>query len=220
MDSYQMSIEVDNDDIVLQTHKKSASKIENSRLPCASGSAVVLFQRTCIDHFWECKECASVPLYWRASGSVLYSFSGPSEEAVVKHRKVCKGTERLAVPRNSVATVSQNDNSYIVRIKWDATNFCENNSNYDRFFDCDLKDASLTAAPLVSSQDKVLTTDFAFFSIQQLFACRLTRSGGSRGALPVGYPVSRTFSCVQLYTHSSQLQQKHSHPSFWVGIGL
>jgi len=195
-DTYKMSNEVNKKDIILQTHRESVSMIENSKLPCASGSDDVLFQRTCIDHFWECKNCASVPFYWRASGSVLYSFSEPSEEAVVKHRKVCKGTERLAVPRNSVATVSQDDNSYVVRIKWDSTNLCEKNSHDDRFFDYDVKDTSLTAASLVSSKDKVLTTDFAFFSIQQLFACRLTRSGGSRGALPVGYPVSQASSCM------------------------
>lgn len=201
-DAYQVPNEVNNEDIVLQKQEELASKIENSMTTSASGSANVVFQRTSIDHFWECQECASVPLYWRARGSILYSFSEPSEEAVAKHRKVCKGMERLAIPRNSVAALSQDDNSYIVRIKWNSTNFCEYNSNDDHFFDYDCKDSSLIPASLVSSKEKVLTTDFAFFSMQQLFACRLTRSGGSRGALPVGYPVSQTLNSVEPTSYS------------------
>jgi hypothetical protein len=188
-DTNQVLNEVSNQDVV-QKQEESISTIENSVTTHASGSAKFVFQKTSIDHFWECKECASVPLYWRASGSILFSFSEPSEEEVAKHRKVCKGPERLTVPRNSVAALSQDDNSYIVRIKWDSTNFCEYNSYDDHSFDYDCKDSSLIPASLVSSKEKVLTTDFAFFSMQQLFACHLTRSGGSRGALPVGYPVS------------------------------
>jgi len=96
-DTYKMSNEVNKKDIILQTHRESVSMIENSKLPCASGSDDVLFQRTCIDHFWECKNCASVPFYWRASGSVILSLLYLRMITLTSY--ALNGTQRIFVKR-------------------------------------------------------------------------------------------------------------------------
>lgn len=175
----------------------TASRLETSTLPNASKGTDFLFQKSDVDHFWECKECASVPLYWRASGSIIFGFSEPTEEAVAKHRYACRGTERLAVPRNAIATLFHEENSYVVRVKWESNDFKEYNINDYSVLGYNRKDASLLPGSLVSLDEKVLTTDFAFFSMQQLLACRLIKSGGSRGALPVGYPVRLILRSIQ-----------------------
>ena len=45
-------------------------------------------------------------------------------------------------------------------------------------------------------QDKALTTDCAFFTINQLKKCYLTKSGGSRGNCPIGNPGLACSHCI------------------------
>ena len=184
-------------------NKGAAAK---STMACADKSDLS-FRRTTIDHFWECTRCTSVPLYWRARGSVVFSFGQPAPETVAKHLSACKGVERLVVPRKLSATSICNENPCIVRIKWDskctdewsdieesASRGYPNNEN------------SLVFGSLVLPEQKSSTTDFAFFAMQQLLKCYLTKSGGSRGTLPVGYPVRYTL--ISFVTKDSQPSSK------------
>ena len=54
-------------------------------------------------------------------------------------------------------------------------------------------DEDLLALP----QDKALTTDFAFFTVLRLKKGYLTKSGGSRGNCPIGYPGLPCSHCVE-----------------------
>ena len=42
--------------------------------------------------------------------------------------------------------------------------------------------------PLVFPEDKVNTTEFAFYTMLQLKKCYLTKAGGIRSNCPLGYP--------------------------------
>lgn len=66
--------------------------------------------------------------------------------------------------------------------------------------------------------DKQYTTDFAYFTVTMLKKCYLTKSGGSRGACPVGYPGLACCYCAGkpgerrfFYTSSDHLRNSFSH---------
>ena len=72
--------------------------------------------------------------------------------------------------------------------------------------------------PLVFIVDKPLTTDFAYFTMEQLKKCYLTKAGGSRGTCPVGYPGLACAYCAGqpterrfFYTSADHLRNSFSH---------
>jgi len=188
-------------------------------IACADERIDLSFRRTTIDHFWECRRCTSVPLYWRARGSVVFSFSQPALETVAKHLSACKGVERLVIPRKVSATSICNENSCIVRIKWDSKctdEWSDIEESVSRGYPNN--ENSLVFGSLVFPEQKSCTTDFAFFAMQQLLKCYLTKSGGSRGTLPVGYPGLACKHCARepngrrfFYTSADHLRNSFSH---------
>jgi hypothetical protein len=71
---------------------------------------------------------------------------------------------------------------------------------------------------LALPEDKTFTTEFAHFTIMQLRKCYLTKSGGSRGSCPLGYPGLGCIHCTGMpterrffYTSADHLRNSFSH---------
>lgn len=185
-----------------------------------------------IEHFWECKHCISLPFHWRASGSVLYS-AGPLEmDYVKKHLEACQGKNPLRIPRDAKINLKNET----VQVSW-----CGLRKGLKRKTSSNRRSATSTVddAPKVSSssdnttlninpgvedgclalpEDKIMTTDYAWFTVSQLKKCYLTKAGGSRGNCPVGYPGLACKFCSGtlnerrfFYTSADHLRNSFSH---------
>lgn len=142
--------------------------------------------------FWECSNCRSVEIPYRARGSVIFSVEEPTLGMIEDHLKICNGSKPLLVPRH--ATIEPFYGDYEeralppIRVKWESektktkegrpTRRIQGGSGIPEGIDSD---------PLCFDTDKAYTTDFAFFIVSKLRRCFLTKTGGSRGACPVGY---------------------------------
>lgn len=187
-----------------------------------------------VEYFWECKHCKHLPYQWRASGSVVFSCDQPSIAVVGTHLKKCHGKKPLLIPRDARVETKEVQNNTSVFIKWE--NFDKSSRKSTR-----IKRRAMTAESakkrrklspativnvkkdvedvvLVTPEDKALTTDFAHFTVMQLKKCYLTKSGGSRGNCPLGYPGLACSHCAGtvsarrfFYTSADHLRNSFSH---------
>ena len=191
-----------------------------------------------VEHFWECKHCNSLPFHWRATGSVVFCAEKPTIELVVKHLSVCQGKKPLSIPRNAAIKVKTSGNSEhgpSVIVQWCNDEGKRKSSRTKRqslgpgdnpkkkrktVASVSLNDvqSGVDEASLALPQEKALTTDFAYFTVEQLKKCYLTKSGGSRGNCPVGYPGLACSYCVGsptqrrfFYTSADHLRNSFSH---------
>jgi len=178
-----------------------------------------------IEHFWECENCNMLPFPWRATGSVVFSRTFPSLGTVDKHLEICQGKKPMRIPRNAVIESKREENGNSVHVRWQKNGLRIKKT--DRICDDILKEndkplgiitEGVENQPLALSSDKELTTEFAHFTVLQLRKCYLTKSGGSRGNCPVGYPGLACLHCVGtanerrfFYTSSDHLRNSFSH---------
>ena len=165
--------------------------------------------------FWECNGCRSVDIPFRAKGSVVFSVEEPTPEMMEDHLKICNGRNPLMVPRNAaIEPFYGNFEGALppIRVKWESSKnkAKEGRSRRNSIADTDVPDG-VDDDPLCFDTDKPYTTDFAFFIVSQLARCHLTKTGGSRGACPIGYAGRFSFdpfrnnylvpttSCVLIY---------------------
>ncbi len=190
-----------------------------------------------LEHFWECKHCKSLPLQWRATGSVVFSVDAPTIDIVGRHLSVCQGSNPLRIPRDASMKLEEDvDGATKVIVHWDNI---DNKRKSHRIKGAKLIKKRRSKSSIVSSgsdtpslplkpgvedallatgDDKSLTTDFAYFTIQQMKKCYLTKAGGSRGNCPVGYPGLACSHCVGdsgerrfFYTSADHLRNSFSH---------
>lgn len=211
---------------------QSDSGTEVSEIDRDSSSA---FVEGAVEHFWECKHCKHLPCQWRATGSVVFSHEKPTFEQVQKHLQHCQGKQPLLIPRDAVIDTKEHENATSVMIKWE--NMDKNIKKTSRLkrrsfaTESDTKKRRKLSLPanlevkksvedevLVTEEDKVLTTDFAHFTVKQLKKCYLTKSGGSRGNCPLGFPGLACTHCVGtvtarrfFYTSADHLRNSFSH---------
>eukprot|EP00979_Chaetoceros_neogracilis_P006594 scaffold1340_cov277-Chaetoceros_neogracile.AAC.26 len=190
-----------------------------------------VFVEGLVEHFWECSHCNSLPLHWRATGSVVFCAERPTMKLVGKHLSVCQGKKSLLIPRNANIRI----NGPSVLVQWSNDESKRKSSRTKRQslgLDEIVKKKRKTVAAvpieninrgvdnalLAVSEDKALTTDFAFFTVLQLKKCYLTKSGGSRGNCPLGYPGLACRHCAGnsnerrfFYTSADHLRNSFSH---------
>lgn len=139
--------------------------------------------------FWECVRCRSLEVPFRARGSVVFSVDEPTPEMIQDHLKICNGSKPLLVPRNAIIEpfYGNYENAPLppIRIKWESNKTSTTKEKSKRASD-DIR-SGVDADPLCFDADRPYTTDFAFFTVSQLKRCFLTKTGGSRGACPIGY---------------------------------
>jgi hypothetical protein len=89
---------------------------------------------------------------------------------------------------------------------------CQASSKIDEIYE------GVEDLPLALPEDKEFTTEFAFYTVLQLKKCYLTKSGGSRGSCPLGYPGLACAHCTGsagerrfFYTSSDHLRNSFSH---------
>ena len=142
--------------------------------------------------FWECNGCRSVEIPFRAKGSVVFSVEEPTPELIEDHLRVCNGRKPLMVPRNAAIEpfYGNYDGALLppIRVKWESSKgkAKEGRSRRTSPTDNGIPDG-VDEDPLCFDTDRPYTTDFAFFIVSQLARCHLTKTGGSRGACPIGY---------------------------------
>ena len=191
-----------------------------------------------VEHFWECKHCNSLPFHWRATGSVVFCATKPTIELVGKHLSVCQGKKPLSIPRNAaikIKTSGDCENGPSVIVQWCNDEGKRKSSRTKRqslgpgenakkkrktmaAVHVDDVQSGVDEDVLALPQNKALTTDFAFFTVLQLKKCYLTKSGGSRGNCPIGYPGLACSHCVGspnqrrfFYTSADHLRNSFSH---------
>eukprot|EP00979_Chaetoceros_neogracilis_P017765 scaffold10270_cov417-Chaetoceros_neogracile.AAC.19 len=212
--------------IVVQKATPIKDPISNRKDPSA-------FVEGSVEHFWECKHCSLLPFHWRATGSVVFCAEIPTIELVGRHLSVCQGKKPLLIPRN--ARIIQVKNSSSVLVKWNRDESkCKANRTKRKSLgpgeSANKKRKTVAGIPignikhgvddalLAVQEDKSLTTDFAFFTVLQLKRCYLTKSGGSRGNCPLGYPGLACRHCAGysnerrfFYTSADHLRNSFSH---------
>ena len=178
-----------------------------------------------IENFWECGHCKNLPFPWRASGSVVFSAHAPSIKLVGKHLKLCQGKKPLRIPRDASIETINTENGPKVQVRWDNLKSTRRKSNRishrakPKRKNCSIAvNKGLEDDSLSLPEDKPLTTDFAYFTMQQLRKCYLTKSRGSRGNCPVGYSGLACVHCAGdpderrfFYTSSDHLRNSFSH---------
>ncbi len=192
------------------------------------------FLEGALENFWECKYCKSLPYHLRASGSVVYSCGKPSLELITKHLQNCQGKKPLPVSRNSIIETKKHEDKTSVIVKWDHLNKSNRKPSRTKRrpvggAESARKRRRLSASKLdvkedveddilTTEDDKALTTDFAHFTVKQLKKCYLTKSGGSRGNCPLGYPGLACSHCAStpsarrfFYTSADHLRNSFSH---------
>lgn len=142
--------------------------------------------------FWECSGCRSVDIPFRARGSVVFSVEEPTCDMVEDHLKICNGSKPLLVPRNAAIEPfydQRNGQLPPIKVKWesDKSKLKDTKSRRKKAAAASNVPDGLDNDPLCFDSDRPFTTDFAFFTVSQLRRCFLTKTGGSRGACPVGY---------------------------------
>lgn len=186
-----------------------------------------------VENFWECRHCNSLPYYWRASGSVVFSAETPSLQLVTKHLSICKGKTPLRIPRNASISTKESEKSISVLIRWENQDTTLRKSNRiqrklltygngkkrrNSFSTATRVNENVDDKVLVLPKDKSLTTDFAYFTVMQLKKCYLTKPGGSRSNCPLGYPGLACSYCEGsstprrfFYTSPDHLRNSFSH---------
>ena len=186
-----------------------------------------------VENFWECRHCNSLPYYWRASGSVIFSAEAPSCQLVEKHLSVCQGKTPLCIPRNATIMTKESESGISIVIRWEHQDKTLRKSDriQRKLLASGITKKRRTSFPTVAHvnenvenkvlalpEDKSLTTDFAYFTVQQLKKCYLTKPGGSRGNCPLGYPGLACSYCVGtstprrfFYTSADHLRNSFSH---------
>jgi hypothetical protein len=145
-----------------------------------------------VNCFWECSSCRCVDIPFRARGSVVFSVEEPTYNVIEDHLKICNGSDPLAIPRNATiepfyGAYQQNDVPPI-RVKWENDKNKVKESRSTRKSEKESKIPNgVDDDPLCCDDDKQYTTEFAYFTVSQLKRCFLTKTGGSRGACPIGY---------------------------------
>ncbi len=217
--------------------RRHSSEVKSKELNIDTSDPAA-FVEGAVEHFWECQHCNALPYHWRASGSVVFSATAPSLDLVRNHLSVCQGKVPLCIPRNATIHINENENenenSTSVVIRWQSLdkNTRKSGRIQKRLSTSDgskkRRSSSLTRVcvhedvqddVLVYPEDKPLTTDFAYFTVLQLKKCFLTRSGGSRGNCPLGYPGLACIHCTGtntanrrfFYTSADHLRNSFSH---------
>lgn len=142
--------------------------------------------------FWECSGCRTVDIQFRARGSVVFSVEEPTQEMIEDHLKICNGSKPLLVPRNAAIEPFYGDYSNVslppIKVKWESDKSKPKDTKSRRRKDTGKNiQVGVDTDPLCFDVDRPFTTDFAHFTVSQLRRCFLTKTGGSRGACPIGY---------------------------------
>eukprot|EP00956_Cyclotella_meneghiniana_P034970 scaffold109890_cov70-Cyclotella_meneghiniana.AAC.3 len=173
--------------------------------------------------FWECNNCRSVDIPHRARGSVIFSVEEPTPDMIEDHLKICNGSKPLLVPRNAAIEPFYGDYEEKslppIRVKWESEKSKTKEGRSKRKIDggSDIPEG-IDSDPLCFDADKAYTTDFAFFIVSKLRRCFLTKTGGSRGACPVGYAGVACSYCAGdanerrfFYSTADQMRNSFSH---------
>ena len=174
-------------------------------------------------HFWECNGCRSIPFDFRARGSVVYNVGEPEKSKIEGHLSICTGKKPLAIPRSATIEPQFTAGVPSIKIKWDsskqqATSTTRSSGRTRRSLDASSIKSGVEDTPLCFPGDQQYTTDFAYFTVTQLKKCYLTKSGGSRGTCPLGFPGLACGHCAGLsterrffYTSADHLRNSFSH---------
>jgi endogenous inhibitor of DNA gyrase (YacG/DUF329 family) len=77
------------------------------------------FVPTTTEHFWECNGCRTVPLDFRAKGSVVFSVNEPTNDQVSRHLQICSGNKPLVIPHNATIEPFYGEQVPPIKVTWD-----------------------------------------------------------------------------------------------------
>ncbi|KAL3817497.1 hypothetical protein ACHAXA_007087 [Cyclostephanos tholiformis] len=165
------------------------------------------------EYFWECDGCRSIPFDYRAKGSVVHSVGEPPREKIEWHLKNCTGDKPLAIPRSATIEPYYGEGVPTIKVKWDGKRSSGRSTRALNSVKVGVEDGQLCY-----QEDQQYTTEYAFFVVSQLKKCYLTKSGGSRGACPVGFAGLACTHCAGcpnerrfFYTSADHLRNSFSH---------
>jgi hypothetical protein len=78
------------------------------------------FIPTTTEHFWECNGCRTVPLEFRAKGSVVFSVNEPSNDQVARHLQICNGNKPLVIPTHATIAPFYGEQVPPIKVSWDS----------------------------------------------------------------------------------------------------
>ena len=191
-----------------------------------------------VEYFWECKHCSSLPVPYRASGSVVFSAKAPSLEVVTGHLLKCQGLDALPIPRDAKISIGHGESLPPIRISFDNKQLKKRSKKIEKqraamaagkpwpplcketgpFLPSGEVNPGVEKTRLAVKSDLELTTEFAHKTVTLLRKCYLTKTGGSRGGQTIGFPGLACSFCAGhsnerrfFYTSADMLRNSFAH---------
>ena len=189
--------------------------------------------------FWECSHCSSLPVPHRAAGSVVFSADPPTLDKVKGHLQRCTGLDALPIPRDAKLTISgYSEKVPPIRISWDSSQLAKRTKTIEMqrtalaagkpwpplcqdvgsFLPSGEVNGSVEKTPLVRKGVAGLVTQYTYTTVTLVRKCYLTQTGGSRGAMSLGYPGLGCSFCAGkpnqkrfFYTSADNLRNSFAH---------
>ena len=189
--------------------------------------------------FWECSHCSSLPVPYRAAGSVVFSADPPTLDKVKGHLQKCHGLDALPIPRDAKLTISgYSETVPPIRISWDNSQLAKRSKTIEKqraalaagkpwpplcqdvgpFLPSGEVNPGVETTPLVRRGDTSLVTQYAYTTVTLVRKCYLTQTGGSRGGMSLGYPGLACSFCAGksgqkrfFYTSADNLRNSFAH---------
>ena len=189
--------------------------------------------------FWECSHCSSLPVPYRAAGSVVFSAGPPTLDKVKGHLQRCTGLDALPIPRDAKLSISgYSEKVPPIRISWDNSQLLKRSKTIEKqraalaagkpwpplcqdvgpFLPSGEVNPGVETTPLVRKGDTSLVTQYAYTTVTLVRKCYLTQTGGSRGGMSLGYPGLACSFCAGkpgqkrfFYTSADNLRNSFAH---------
>jgi len=189
--------------------------------------------------FWECSHCSSLPVPYRAAGSVVFSADPPTLDKVKGHLQRCTGLDALPIPRDAKLTISgYSEKIPPIRISWDGSQLAKRTKTIEKqraalaagkpwpplcqdvgpFLPSGEVNPGVEKTSLFRKGDTGLVTQYTYTTVTLVRKCYLTQTGGSRGAMSLGYPGLACSFCSGkpsqkrfFYTSADNLRNSFAH---------
>lgn len=189
--------------------------------------------------FWECSHCSSLPVPYRAAGSVVFSADPPTLDKVKCHLERCTGLDALPIPRDAKLSISgYSEKVPPIRVSWDNSQLAKRSKTIEQqraaltagkpwpplcqdigpFLPSGDANPGVETTPLVRKGDTSLVTQYAYTTVTLVRKCYLTQTGGSRGGMSLGYPGLACSFCAGkpgqkrfFYTSADNLRNSFAH---------
>lgn len=105
-------------DVDMDTDRNAAAALLAS-MKTSTNIEMRSFVPSTIEHFWECTGCRTVPLDFRAKGSVVFSVNEPTNDQVARHLQICGENKPLIIPHNATIEPFYGEQVPPIKVTWD-----------------------------------------------------------------------------------------------------